>query len=121
MNRPGTTADRVTREWNATSYHKVAAPQTSWGQKVLGRLTLADDACVIDAGCGSGRLTEDLLERVPRGSVIAIDRSWNMLQTARTFLERVEGDHGLNYGFIRNKDYIVRRPQGRRCSTRSSR
>src|SRR5205807_1033015 len=23
----------------------------------------------------------------------------NMLQTARTFLERVEGDHGLNYGF----------------------
>lgn len=76
----------MSQEWNATSYHKVAAPQTSWGQKVLGRLTLADDACVIDAGCGSGRLTEDLLERVPRGSVIAIDRSWNMLQTARANL-----------------------------------
>lgn len=76
----------MSQEWNATSYHKVAAPQTSWGQKVLSRLELSDDARVIDAGCGSGRLTGELLERVPRGLVIAIDRSWNMLQTARANL-----------------------------------
>ena len=30
-------------EWNATSYHKVSAPQTSWGQKVLNRLHVAGD------------------------------------------------------------------------------
>jgi hypothetical protein len=38
----------------------------------------------------------------------------NMLQTARTFMQKVEGDHGLNYGFIRNKDYIIHRPHGQK-------
>jgi trans-aconitate methyltransferase len=81
----------VTREWNATSYHKVSGPQTSWGQKVLARLPLRGDERVIDAGCGSGRLTADLIERLPRGEVVAIDRSWNMLQTARGNLRPTYG------------------------------
>lgn len=79
-------------EWNATSYHKVSAPQTSWGQKVLGRLAVRGDERAIDAGCGSGRLTTELMERLPKGRLIAIDRSWNMLMTARTNLRPVFGD-----------------------------
>lgn len=81
----------ASREWNATSYHKVSAPQTAWGQLVLERLELAGDERVIDAGCGSGRLTEALIERLPRGRVLAIDRSWNMLQTARANLRPAFG------------------------------
>jgi len=73
-------------EWNAASYHKVSAPQTSWGHKVLNRLHVSGDERAIDAGCGSGRLTGALMERLPRGQLIAIDRSWNMLITARTNL-----------------------------------
>jgi trans-aconitate 2-methyltransferase len=79
-------------EWNASSYHKVSAPQTSWGQKVLGRLSVRGDERAIDAGCGSGRLTAELMERLPNGRLIAIDRSWNMLMTARTNLRPVYGD-----------------------------
>ena len=78
-------------EWNATAYHKVSAPQTSWGHKVLSRLTVRGDERVIDAGCGSGKLTGALLERLPRGSMIAIDRSWNMLLTARANLRPAFG------------------------------
>lgn len=78
-------------EWNATSYHKVSGPQTSWGQKVLNRLPLNGDERAIDAGCGSGRLTEELMERLPHGRLIAIDRSWNMLMTARANLRPVLG------------------------------
>jgi len=78
-------------EWNAASYHKVSGPQTSWGQKVLNRLTVNGDERAIDAGCGSGRLTGELMERLPRGRLIAIDRSWNMLITARTNLRPVLG------------------------------
>jgi trans-aconitate 2-methyltransferase len=81
----------VTREWNATSYHKVSGPQTGWGQKVLARLALGGDERAIDAGCGSGRLTAALIDRLPRGQVIAIDRSWNMLQTARANLRPAYG------------------------------
>lgn len=73
-------------EWNAESYHKVSGPQTSWGHKVLSRLQVNGDERAIDAGCGSGKLTLALMERLPRGSLVAIDRSWNMLLTARTNL-----------------------------------
>ena len=79
-------------EWNAIAYHKVSGPQTSWGQKVLARLELRGDERAIDAGCGSGRLTGDLMDRLPNGTVIAIDRSWNMLITARANLRPTFGD-----------------------------
>jgi trans-aconitate methyltransferase len=78
-------------EWNAASYHKVSGPQTSWGQKVLNRLSVNGDERAIDAGCGSGRLTGELMERLPSGRLIAIDRSWNMLMTARANLRPVLG------------------------------
>jgi trans-aconitate methyltransferase len=78
-------------EWNAASYHKVSGPQTSWGQKVLNRLSVNGDERAIDAGCGSGRLTGELMERLPNGRLIAIDRSWNMLMTARANLRPVLG------------------------------
>jgi trans-aconitate methyltransferase len=69
----------------------VSGPQTGWGQKVLARLAVGGDERAIDAGCGSGRLTAALVERLPRGSVIAIDRSWNMLLAARANLRPVFG------------------------------
>lgn len=78
-------------EWNAASYHKVSAPQTSWGQKVLNRLQVNGDERAVDAGCGSGRLTGELMERLPNGRLVAIDRSWNMLMTARANLRPVLG------------------------------
>lgn len=79
------------REWNAAAYHQVSAPQTAWGQRVLARLTLRGDERVVDAGCGSGRLTASLAERLPRGHVVALDRSWNMLVVARTNLRPAFG------------------------------
>jgi trans-aconitate 2-methyltransferase len=84
-------------EWNATSYHKVSGPQTSWGQRVLNRLQVNGDERAIDAGCGSGRLTGDLMERLPRGRLVAIDRSWNMLMTARANLRP---EHGSRVSFV---------------------
>jgi trans-aconitate 2-methyltransferase len=78
-------------EWNAAAYHKVSAPQTSWGHRVLARLSVRGDERAIDAGCGSGRLTGALMERLPRGTLLAIDRSWNMLLTARANLRPMFG------------------------------
>ena len=82
-------------EWNAAAYHKVSGPQTSWGQKVLNRLHVNGDERAIDAGCGSGRLTGELMERLPKGRLVAIDRSWNMLMTARANLRPVLGSRVL--------------------------
>lgn len=74
------------KEWNADSYHRVSGPQTSWGRRVLSRLVLRGDERVIDAGCGTGRLTAELMQKLPEGRLVAIDRSWNMLLTARANL-----------------------------------
>jgi trans-aconitate 2-methyltransferase len=73
-------------DWDAASYHRVAAPHAAWGASVLDRLRLRGDETVLDAGCGSGRVTAQLLERLPRGRVIAADRSPAMLAEARSTL-----------------------------------
>ncbi len=54
-----------------------------WGAAVLDRLPLNGDERVLDAGCGSGRVTERLAERLPRGHVIALDGSPSMVDAAR--------------------------------------
>jgi trans-aconitate methyltransferase len=74
------------RDWNATVYHRVSNPQLEWGLPVLARLRPGGDELVLDLGCGTGRLTEKLVERVPRGRVVAVDRSANMIVTAREYL-----------------------------------
>jgi trans-aconitate 2-methyltransferase len=73
----------TTREWNAGVYHRVSAPQFTWGQAVLDRLPLRGDELVLDLGCGTARLTALLLDRLPEGRAIGIDLSANMLATAR--------------------------------------
>jgi trans-aconitate 2-methyltransferase len=75
------------REWNSEVYQRVSRPQFSWGKKVLDRVHLQGDETVLDAGCGTGRLAGELLERLPRGRLLAVDLSDNMLRAARQELE----------------------------------
>jgi len=75
-----------TVDWDATTYDQVAAPQEQWGRAVLERLDLRGDETVLDAGCGTGKLTAVLLERLPRGRVIGVDGSASMIQRARETL-----------------------------------
>jgi trans-aconitate 2-methyltransferase len=82
------------RDWDARTYDRVADPQTRWGTTVLDRLPLAGDERVLDAGCGTGRVTELLAARLPRGRVVALDGSPAMIDAARErlapFGERIE-------------------------------
>lgn len=80
------------RDWNATSYDAISAPQQRWGAEVVARLELRGEESVLGAGCGTGRVTELLLERLPRGRVVAVDGSPSMAAKARERLdpERVE-------------------------------
>jgi trans-aconitate 2-methyltransferase len=71
------------REWDAETYDAISDPQFSWGMEVLERLDLRGDEAAIDAGCGSGRVTEQLLGRLPSGRVLAVDASEAMVMKAR--------------------------------------
>jgi trans-aconitate 2-methyltransferase len=70
-------------DWDAVAYDRLSDPQLGWGTTVLERLALRGDETVLDAGCGSGRVTQKLLERLPGGRVVAFDASSTMLEEAR--------------------------------------
>jgi len=76
----------LTRDWDAASYDRVSDPQVEWARDVLDRLPLGGGETVLDAGCGSGRVTALLLERPPSGHVIAVDSSESMVEHAREAL-----------------------------------
>jgi trans-aconitate 2-methyltransferase len=70
--------------WDARTYDRTSGPQQAWASEVLGRLEgIAPDATVLDVGCGTGRVTEALLALVPRGRVLALDASEEMVALAR--------------------------------------
>jgi trans-aconitate 2-methyltransferase len=82
----------IPRDWDARSYDRVSDPMTGWGRSILDRLPLQGHERVLDAGCGTGRVTEALRSRLPAGHVIAVDASPSMLAEARARLgdDRVE-------------------------------
>jgi len=83
----------ATRDWDAGSYHRVSVPHEEWARSVLDRLPLQGDETVLDAGCGSGRVTGLLIERLLRGRVVAVDGSPSMVEKVRETLR--PGDEAL--------------------------
>lgn len=71
------------REWDGADYDRVSGVMEALGRDVLERLQLRGDEHVLDAGCGSGRITAELIARLPRGHVIAVDESLSMVEAAR--------------------------------------
>lgn len=75
-------------DWDAGAYDRLAAPQEAWAREIIARMRLKGDEVLLDAGCGSGRVTRLLLEALPRGRVVAVDASPSMVGRARANLER---------------------------------
>jgi trans-aconitate 2-methyltransferase len=94
--------------WNAAAYDGLSDPQFTWGMAVLARLELAGNERVLDAGCGSGRLTGELLRRLPEGAVVALDSSPQMLEEAR---RRLAG-YGARVEFVEAglEDFMLAQP-----------
>jgi trans-aconitate methyltransferase len=83
--------------WDAADYHANSTAQATWGREVHGRLDLGGTETVIDLGCGDGRLTAELSDRLPRGRAIGLDADPDMVAFARRTFPRanlafVEGD-----------------------------
>ncbi len=81
------------RDWDAATYHRVSDIQFTWALEQLDRLTLRADEVVLDAGCGSGRVTALLADRVPDGRVYGVDVAPSMAEHAQEAL----GDRATIY------------------------
>lgn len=84
----------MAREWDSAAYHRLSDPQFGWALKVVKRLEslrLRGDEHILDAGCGTGRVTAEVLRRFPNCHVIAVDASENMVREARFTLQEFGG------------------------------
>lgn len=77
---------KVSRDWDAETYERVSIPHEDWANAVLDRLDLEGGETVLDAGCGSGRVTKLVIARLPRGRVIAADGSRSMIEAVGAVL-----------------------------------
>lgn len=90
---------RSNTDWNATAYQKLATPHEGWGKTIVERLALEGHERVLDAGCGTGKLTVEILERLPDGHVIATDVSPSMIADVRG---RLTPEYGERVSFIQS-------------------
>ena len=81
-------------DWDADAYADLPLPHADWGERALGRLGLQGGETVLELGCGPGRDTARLLQRLPTGRVIALDGSAAMLGRAR---RRCAGDPRVSW------------------------
>jgi trans-aconitate 2-methyltransferase len=72
----------LTHEFNGDEYQKASLHQKEWGSKIISELNLKGHERILDLGCGDGVLTAQLADRVPQGSVLGIDASQGMIETA---------------------------------------
>jgi trans-aconitate 2-methyltransferase len=70
-------------QWDSVDYHKSSAEQQRWGIELLNKLVLQGNERVLDLGCGDGKLTAEIVRRVPSGSVVGIDKSEDMIRFAQ--------------------------------------
>jgi trans-aconitate methyltransferase len=85
-------------EWDAERYHRVSNPQLEWGRRVLRRLAPQPGERILDIGCGTGRLTAELVSALGEGTVVAVDRSETMLREASAQAANSRGPHKLSNG-----------------------
>jgi len=79
----------MAREWDSDAYHRLSDPQYAWGLTVIERLKtlgLRGGEHILDAGCGTGRVTAELLKSFPGCRVTAVDASENMVADAAEHL-----------------------------------
>ncbi len=69
-------------EWNASGYNRESILQQTMAQEQLALLSLTGNERILDVGCGDGKITAAIADRVPSGSVVGVDPSSDMVAFA---------------------------------------
>ena len=81
-------------DWDPESYGLVNSLQQEVARQALGDLVVRGDERVLDVGCGDGRVTAMVADRLTTGSLIGVDPSEAMVEAAR---QRFSAHGGLHF------------------------
>ena len=76
--------------WDAETYDEVSNTHEKWARNIILSRTWSGKEIIMDAGCGSGRITKILSTLVPCGKIYAIDIDENMIKKAKDNLKDFE-------------------------------
>ncbi len=71
-----------TNKWNAKDYADNSAAQLSWANELISKLNLQGNESLLDIGCGDGKITASIANKLSTGRVVGIDRSESMIEHA---------------------------------------
>lgn len=72
----------VADHWNAEDYAGNSSAQHEWALELFDKLSVQGDERILDIGCGDGKVTARMAQRLPRGRVCGIDLSPDMIRLA---------------------------------------
>lgn len=73
----------MTPDWNARQYALFEAERTRPALDLLARIGEADRRFIVDLGCGPGNSTQILRTRFPKGNILGLDSSPDMIAAAK--------------------------------------
>lgn len=93
-------------KWDAKNYHKVSSIQETWAIELLSKRKWKGNEVLVDAGCGTGRVTKIISNILKEGKIYAIDLDHNMIENAKLNLKDQE-----NVIFIKSDLSTVELPE----------
>src|SRR5436305_13001730 len=92
-------------EWQAGSYSRQSSLQLAMAEEQLRHIALNGDERVLDVGCGDGKITAAIAERVPAGSVLGVDPSRDMISFASSQFAAARANLQFEVGDARRLPY----------------
>jgi len=86
--------------WDAETYHKISHIQETWAKELLSKNEWKGNEVVLDAGCGSGRVTNIIAKILNKGRIFAVDIDENMIRIARKKCKHLKNVFFLNSDLI---------------------
>jgi trans-aconitate methyltransferase len=71
-----------THKWDAKDYQDNSAVQQKWARELITKIRLKGNETVLDIGCGDGKITAEIAKKLPDGSIIGVDNSREMIDSA---------------------------------------